>query len=397
MYKSMHAKNLFIFIFILWYSTEIVFNTTIQSIWGFPVEVISNVVSWIIFILLMIQILLFQSYKRRELLTIMVFAIPIIVATMTSGKRSLLSALMFIVAAKNYDFSKIIRVAYKIILVMLPIIFFLCIFGFIDDHTTMRGNIVRYSLGLSHPNQLGLRIFQLTVCHCYVNRYKLGVWNYIYIFLAILFTIAIPNAQTAYISLIVLLLLLLVYRYIDRYQPLLMKLYTRVILVVALLLNVFSIFFSYIDVNRNSFLSWLNRWMSFRFSLCHRVWMLFGVSFWGQRVYISEEERKLVGITNRLWLDNAYVSILLRYGILVFLITSCAYLCLLKNLAVRKEYVLFIILFLYSLYGIMENGLYMLTHNIFLLAFSDLLYHKMDENDAQYEMGQFAESAKVNE
>jgi hypothetical protein len=47
-------------------------------------------------------------------------------------------------------------------------------------------------------------------------------------------------------------------------------------------------------------------------------------------------------------------------------------------MAVRKEYVLVIILFLYSLYGIMENGLYMVTQNIFLIAFSDLLFRKTD-------------------
>ena len=157
-----------------------------------------------------------------------------------------------------------------------------------------------------------------------------------------------------------------------------MDLYMKSLMVGVLLLNLLSILFSYIDVNKYVILSQLNNWMSARFSWCHKVWQIHGVSFWGQKVYVFADEVKSVGMSGRLWLDNSYASILLRYGILVFLIFSISYLYLLKNMAVRKEYVLVIILFLYSLYGIMENGLYMVTQNIFLIAFSDLLFRKTD-------------------
>lgn len=42
----------------------------------------------------------------------------------------------------------------------------------------------------------------------------------------------------------------------------------------------------------------------------------------------------------------------------------------------QQNDVLMIILFLYALYGTIETGLYMITHNIFLIAFSALLYGK---------------------
>ena len=145
----------------------------------------------------------------------------------------------------------------------------------------------------------------------------------------------------------------------------------------------FSIYFAYIDVKRNSVLAVIDKWMSSRLSSCHIVWQLYGVSALGQRVYISEDERKLVGIKTRLWLDNAYVGILLRYGILVFLIFSVGYLCLIKFMIIQKQYVLAIILFLYALYGVMENGLYMVTHNIFLITFSFLLYGRSIQGNRQ--------------
>ena len=134
--------------------------------------------------------------------------------------------------------------------------------------------------------------------------------------------------------------------------------------------------FSGINTNKYYILAKLDSWLSSRFSVCHKVWSLYGVSFFGQRIYVTEDERRLVGIKNPLWLDNAYVSILLRYGILVFLIFCFGYLYLIKIVEMQKDDVLMIILFLYALYGTIETGLYMITHNIFLIAFSVLIYGK---------------------
>ena len=52
------------------------------------------------------------------------------------------------------------------------------------------------------------------------------------------------------------------------------------------------------------------------------------------------------------------------------------YLYLIKIVEMQKDDVLMIILFLYALYGTIETGLYMITHNIFLIAFSVLIYGK---------------------
>lgn len=397
MYKNSFSQNFYIFIFVFWYSTEIIFNTTLEFILGIQIDILNKAVNWLVFILLMLQIIFMQSYKRSELMFIILITLPVIISTELSGNRSLLSVWMFIVGAKKISFDRIIQIAYRILLIMVPIVILLRLVGFIDDYTMMRGAFIRYSLGFSHPNQLGLRVFQLTVCHCYVNKDKLNIRNYFFVFLTILFTIVVPNSQTAYICLIVFLIAILFLKYIESQRQIIVEIFARSLVAGALLLNVLSIVLAYIDVNKNIILSQIDQWMSSRFSWCHRVWQIYGVSFWGQKVYVLGEEIKLVGIKNRLWLDNAYVSILLRYGILVFLIVSFAYLYLIRSMKTRKEYVLLIILFLYSLYGLMENGLFMLSHNIFLLAFSDLLFHKTKFNVVQNEAGQLTESAERDE
>lgn len=164
-----------------------------------------------------------------------------------------------------------------------------------------------------------------------------------------------------------------------------MGLYEKGIYYGCWILNIFSIMFSYIDVGKNPILTKVDDWMSSRLSFCHKVWSLYGVTLFGQRIYVTEDERKIAGIGSRLWLDNAYVSMLLRYGILTFAIFSAGYLCLIKLALAQKEHMLAIILFLYALYGVMENGLYMITHNIFLITFAALLFRKPMQSERQLE------------
>lgn len=376
MNKKIELKNFFIYIFIFWYSTEILFNSTLDSIMGVSADKISDIVTWIVFVLLMFQIAFLQSYTKRELMIIIFITIPVIIATVLSGQRQMMSVWMFIVAAKNVDVNSVICTAYRISLIMLPLVMLMCLLGIIENATMMRGSVQRFALGFSHPNQLGLSVFQLMACYCYINKDKLYKLNYVYFLLVVLFLVKIPNSKTAYIATTVLLFMLVLYKFIRNQKPEYMVAYEKGILIGTFCLNFFSVFFSYIDVNRNFILARINSWMSSRFSVCHKVWLLYGVSFLGQRIYVTESERELVGIKNRLWLDNSYVSLLLRYGILMFLIFSIGYLCLVKSMLLKREYVLAIILFLYAIYGLMETGWYMITHNIFLITFSTLLYKK---------------------
>lgn len=376
LYRAHYFSDIYMLIFFIWYSTEIIFNTTLKSIFGVPIKTVSDMVNWLIFAMLMIQIIFFQSYKKRELVIIIGITLPIICTTVLSGSKSILSAWMFIVAAKNIDFDKVVHAAYRILLFMVPMIAFLCLTGFIEDNDRyMKWNMQRFSLGFLHPNNLGLRFFQLAVCHCYINKDKLRSSKYFFIIITIILTLAIPKSQTAFIGLTELLILLLLYKYIQD-QKRILNMFLNNLLAGTILFYLLSVFLMYINVNQYWILSKIDKWMSERFSYAHTAWLIYGISPFGQRIYITEAERKLVGINRLLYLDNAYASILLRYGILIFILFFFFYILMIKKKIQQMEVMLVIILFLYALYGVMENGLYLITHNIFIIAFSDLLYNK---------------------
>lgn len=367
-------KDPFLIIFIIWYVTEIIFNTTLESVLGIRIDLLNSITNYLVLILLVFQIIFFQKYKMKEIIIIVAISVPLIISTVLSSAFSLLSAWMFVVAAKNTEFEKIIKAAYKVLCIMIPTVIMLRFFNVLEDYTVSRGGLVRYSLGFSHPNQLGLRLFQLMVCHLFINRNKLRKYDYCLIMVISIFTYLVPNSQTSYISMMILTALLLIYKIIEERSRILPAVLGKALLAFSVLFNILSVYWSIINVKEFRILSRIDLLLSSRFSSCHKVFQIYGISLLGQHVYIFEDERKAIGILSKLYLDNGYMVLLLRYGLTVYIIFSVGYLYAMKYLKDRKQYFIVIILFVYALYGVMENGIFMISHNIFLIIFADILY-----------------------
>lgn len=372
-------KSFYIFIFIIWYSTEILFSTTIQSLWGMPIDKANDFVGKVIFLLVLLQIILGQTYKKKEIVLIILITIPIIISTQLSGYNTILSAWMFIVAAKGIKLDKVIKATYIVQIIMISIVFFLCILGMIPDCIMMRNGVIRHSMGFNHPNMLGLRLFQMTVCHCYLRRKKYNLGDYLLILIIDILVYFVPNSQSTFLCILFLFFLVLFYEKNRNIRNGTLECIGKFLVRGAALINLISIIFSFIDIASIPLLQQVDKWMSIRFSSCHRVLKIYGITLFGHRIYVSEGERNSVGIQYSLWLDNAYMGLLLRFGIIIFLIFSISYLYLMYYLNNKKRYMEVIILFVFSLYGVMENGLYNISHNLFLIEFSYILYLKHEE------------------
>ena len=91
----------------------------------------------------------------------------------------------------------------------------------------------------------------------------------------------------------------------------------------------------------------------------------------------------MLGIS-RLWCDNGYAAILVRFGVVVFVGFVFLYLCTMYLESQIGRVPVVFGLFMFSVYGIMENFLFDLSSNIFLLAMTDVIFSKSCQNS--YEM-----------
>ena len=375
------GKKFIYFILILWLSTEILFNTAIENFFGWKRGELNDVMAYVILIMLLVQMVFFQSYKVSEMVIISLITAFVAFATINSNHHTMMSTWIFIVAAKHIDFDRMVGIAYFVQLIMIAIVFYMFINGYIKEDLIYRGSILRHSLGFSHPNQLGIRIFLLLVSRCYYRKNKLNFIDVGVVIVAAIFVNKVANSKTSYYALIMLAVISSIYVLL-RILHNDMKILANVAIAVGIIANIGSVILSTIELNKHQILNSLNIFMSKRFSQCHRTMKYYGVELFGQDVQLIVK-RPIVGVVYHFWLDNAYMSILLRYGVVVFLIFSMLYFATMLYLKRTSKVYLLMIMALYSIYGIMENNFFSMSQNLFLLTLSFPLYVHATNNDRE--------------
>lgn len=370
----MKEDDLFLRIYTFWFILKFMNLTTLKSIAGISVNLLSDLAGYLTFVMLMLQIVLFQEYKWKELFMIGIAAVLTVAVTLRSSDYALIYLLMFAAAAKKTDFDAMIRRIYHLLLVMIPMVIILCGVGLIDNSIRYRNGIIRYSLGFSHPNTLGQIIFQFVACHFYINRTKLKMQDYFLLIAAAVFSYTVPNSQTCCICLIVLLLAFMTCRICSRFSDTVRKIYNGTLVAAALLFNLLSVLWSVGGVKPGTVVSRIDSFLSIRFSACHRVFELYGIKLFGNHIVYGMDADKTARLWERLYLDNGYMTLLLCFGIAGYCLFSFALLISMVRCIYHSQTALLIILFVFALYGVMESGIYQIIENVFLLCFSDLLY-----------------------
>ncbi len=365
--------NLFPAAFALWFASDVLESA------GFVSAAADRgiaAVNGAVFLLLVVQIVFCQKYSRMELAAVGVITGMVALITACSSKLWLASLWMFIVAAKETRFEDTVRRVYRILLFMIPFIVLCSGAGLAKDAIIYRNGMVRHSLGFNHPNTLGMRVFQLVALRFYIRRRRLRSGDFLFLFAAVVFVYAVPNSQTAYFCLTALGAGVLADLAAGRPGSALSGTYRSCLVILAALFNAVSVLWSVRGVSGSAVLKKLDALLSVRFSVCHRAFQIFGVKLLGNAsvARLTSGACLKPGSTERIFFDVGYMNLLLRFGILAYVLFSCAYIAEMLQCRYRSRGMLLLILFCYALYGVMEPGIYVLRDNVFLLSFAFLLY-----------------------
>ena len=378
------AEHIFYFTFVSWCFFDIILRTAFadkinvlfRADYKYSYFDINKIVDVSVLVLLMIVIIFLQHYSHKELVILVVVTMFFLIGTINADNNYLISMLLFIVAAKYADMDRIINLYFYVLLIMIPFVIVMCLIGVLPDNILYRGGLVRHALGFEHPNRLGMRFFQLIACLCYVK--KDSAHNFIkYLIMATTayFVYKVPNSQTAYIGIMLLFVLVLIRNFYDK-RGISKNRLMRVMATGAVSINVFSVFISFFNPKKNAVYMAIDKFMSYRFLFGNKMIRYYGVSIWGQKVDTIVKDRKYVGVYHQWYLDNAYLSVLLRFGIVVYIIFTVLIAASLFYYVKQENYAMVAILFTYSVYGIMTTGFYMMSHNIFLLTIASPIYMK---------------------
>ena len=373
--KKEKNKSILLYIsFILWFATEMIVLSTVNSVFGCPIDSVNTIVALFVLLLLTIQILFVQKYSFKELSLLFVISLPIIISAYNSDHLILASAWLFTIASKYVNIDKIIDIAFWVQSLMMAIIFSLLFFGRINEIITYRGSTIRHSCGFVQANFLGMMVFQLVAMHFYRRRNKIGIIDFVILIVAGLFTYLVPNSQSAFWGIILFFILAIIYVLVHKNEKVLSKI-CRMLIRLFLSAALFSIFLTYMNIRKSNVLMSFDRALSWRFSTGHMTLKYYGVTLLGQKIY-SIVKRPIIGYVYRFYLDNAYMAILIRYGVVVLIFFLLLYSATMIYFIRNRNYLLVFILFVFGIYGIMETNLFSLSKNVFLISMSYPFFSK---------------------
>jgi hypothetical protein len=126
---------------------------------------------------------------------------------------------------------------------------------------------------------------------------------------------------------------------------------------------------------------WLNDLFSTRIECMLKFFNTYNINLFGNKLILVSSENAILLKTKAWILDNSFVHILLRYGLVIYIIFATYFKKIFYLAYKEKNTILIIIVFLLVIYGMMETYLFKFTYNVFILYIGKLLYREELKNE----------------
>ena len=361
----MKKNSIYNFFFYLCYILLIV-NSTCNKIKYFDIIIKYNkyIIPIILFFVIILQA---KKYSKKSIVRIIgIVSIGLISYYITKSNDIFLTFLL-IICAKNIEIDDFIK---KDVIVKLCIIFFVIIcykLGLAENSIMYREDgFLRSSLGFSHPNRLGMLIFSINCGVMYLHHGKYNWKDLVLIIVSLLICIKVCDSRSSQIGIVALTLITITTKFFkDK------KIYKNILTTLPIILTIISIVSAFLYSKGYSFIYTINEIVSNRILYCYKFIEYYGINLFGNYF----QYYGMWGISNRLSvLDNAYVHILVHFGLLTFLLTIGCFIWIINDAIKNKKYNVIIYLVPFLLYGLMEHHIFEIQYNSILIYASGMIY-----------------------
>ena len=323
------------------------------------------------------------SYTKNEWFIIIFMGLLAIISTLFTHRLGLMLVIVMILGAKNMKVSRILNMFLTLqvvtfLIAVIPQVIKLAMGGAVNgilyENRDIYGVVevtdqFRISLGYGHPNALQQNVCFLSILLICCMSHEIKKWQIALITVFNLSFYFLTYSNTGLTIYLLFLLFYFIWRYnktfinmIGKYSPYIFILLTAVnILIVACFTG-------------STWMMKLDSIMVGRLHWAHEFMMSLGFSFWGRDIAEAN-----IGYE---YLDNGYVFLLLRYGVIIFVLYIIAVYKLLSYLYRKNQLLAIIVIGVVHVYFIMENfmlaGLYNLTYIYLAPALYEVSYFRKD-------------------
>lgn len=343
------------------------------------------------YVMCLIKILITDTFAVKNIVKILLIFLLVSIATLRSESLTIFTDVFLIVACKNVRLEKTIKLDLKIRFLFLIGIALVCLTNLIPDTLDYRNGILsRHSLGFAHPNRFALHIFMICIYYLYINYYKIKIRQIIMIFFLGFFTLFLSDGRTSCLGIFLVLIIAILNRYnLKRKKDSIIE---KNIKIVSTLSVIFSISFSILaPVLYLLGIFKINSESTFgsRIYMSSQGIRNYGITLFGQKIdLVTSIMARLTGrVANGI--DNAYIYILVNYGVIILLLFIALIVVALKYAIKRSDYAGVLCFLIIIAVGIMENQILNIESDLFLLYVGKALYDrkKYNVNNNESKMG----------
>lgn len=314
-------EKLYIVVLILWISYFFLNTTTFRVQW--PEFYYTSIRIAFVAIIFM-RACYSKTYSYIELGIIGILFVCFSFAVYRNGYTELKDALLVIFGAKDISFKKLLKIYSGTIGILLLLTIILALRGYIDNLIYYQdGRRPRIAFGIGYPTDFSAYIFYILLAYFYIRGKRI---KYLEIVSGIVAAIAVYWFCDARLNTICILLLSAIFLYNRIIQKICEKnnklyimnrLWSHCLTLSTTIASIFMILLTLFYSTDNHAIQLINNLLNNRLFYGNRGIKIYGLSFWGQYIPQQGAGGSTESITHYFFLDVSYVSILLRYGIVI--------------------------------------------------------------------------------
>ena len=272
---------------------------------------------------------------------------------------------IFIYSARNMEVNKILRISYVISVFMLVFIILSSYLGIIQNYIYYSALRERQYLGFRYalyPSSILCNIIFLKV---YIEKENVSWLSLICLLVANYVLFQYTDSRLTFILGVALIVFSTIMKKSQKFREILLN---RTFIWSFLVLALLSI---YATINYDYLSDWqsdLNEALGGRLSLGNSTLKFYGYGLFGKTLSLSGnglDENGMLNTSTYDYVDNLYVLLLLRAGIIFLFIFLVAMTIIMKKIYIQKDSYLYIIFILLAFHGIIDDLIMLPQYNSF--------------------------------
>lgn len=328
-------------------------------------------------IILLYKIVYCDKYKVKEIRLLSLISLITLISVIISKENTIGIILILIIASKNISFEKIVKVSLAELSILILFILFSCKIGILENYVYFRADgTARNSLGFKITLFLGAYYLNIVLMYLYLRNEKVRYFEYIFILTLNLIIYRLTNNRSVYFLIYFSVFLSIVLVKIKLPNKL-NWVFNQMFSYCIPFCSVVSITLSLLYDDSKTWTVFLNKALTNRLMLGKEAYLNYGFHMFGNNITMvgaagTEFYTGNVSKSNYNYVDSSYLQIILKCGIIFFIMMCILYTFLCIKEVKKKNIILCICILTIAIQGIINDQFMLPAYNTFLLAFTEL-------------------------